>query len=215
MAKKQYIVIGLGHFGYNVAETLYRLGNDVLAVDKSEEKVESISDSVTSAVQADATDENTLKSLGIANFDVAIIAMGSDLKASIIVTVLAKEYGVKYVVVKAIDELTAKILGKIGADRVILPERDMGIRVARNLASSTVLDYIELSPDYSIAEISAKHEWTNVALNDLKLRANYGMNVIAIKRNNKIIVSPNAEEIVEEGDILAVITTNNNLSKIY
>lgn len=214
MASKQYVVIGLGHFGSSVAQTLYKLGNDVLAIDSSEEAVENISDFVTSAVQADATDENALKSLGLSNFEVAIIAMGSDIQSSILVTVLVKELGIKYVIVKSTNELCSKILSKIGADRVILPERDMGIRVARNLSSSNMLDYIELSPDYSIAEISARPNWLDIPLSKLDLRAKYGINVIAIKRENKIIVSPTADDRMTEGDVLAVIATNEDLDKM-
>lgn len=214
MTARQCVVIGLGHFGYSVAETLYKLGNDVLAIDSSEEIVQNISDKVTRAVQADATDENTLKSLGIGNFEVAIIGMGSDIQSSIMVTLLVKELGVKYVVVKATNELCAKVLYKMGADRVIFPERDMGIRVARNLASSNVIDYIELSPDYSIAEITAEEDWYNKSLRELSLRSIYGINVMAIKRNDTIKISPTAGDKILKGDVLAVIGTYEDLNKI-
>lgn len=214
MAVRQCAVIGLGHFGYSVAETLYRLGNDVLAIDSSEEVVQSISDKVTHAVQADATDENTLRSLGISNFDAAVIGMGSDMQSSILITILVKELGVPYVVVKATNELCAKVLYKLGADRVIFPERDMGVRVARNLASSNILDYIELSPDYSIAEITARDDWYNKPLRELNLRSKYGINVVAIKRNDDIKISPNADDEILEGDVLAVIGTYNDLGKM-
>ena len=135
MSKKQFVVIGLGRFGSSIAKTLYSLGNEVLAIDSDEEVVQSIADSVTQAIQAEATDEATLKSLGIRNFDVAVVTVGTDVQSSIMITLLVKELGIKYVVAKAQNELHAKVLYKIGADRVVFPERDMGIRVAHNLCS--------------------------------------------------------------------------------
>lgn len=214
MASKQFIVIGLGRFGSSIARTLYSLGNDVLAIDSSEDTIQEIADSVTHAVQADATDENALKSLGLRNFEIAVIGMGSDIQASIMVTLLVKELGVKYVIAKAQNELHAKVLYKIGADRVIFPERDMGIRVAHNLASSNILDYIELSPDYSIAEISAIPEWIGKSLREINMRSRYGINVMAIKRDNDINVSPTADDGVIDGDILVVIGGTVELNKI-
>lgn len=214
MSSRQYVVIGLGRFGSSIAKTLYSLGNDVLAIDESEDIVQSISDSVTHAVQADATDENSLKSLGIRNFEVAVISIGSDIQSSIMVTLLVKEMGVKYVIAKAQNELHAKVLYKIGANRVIFPERDMGVRVAHNLVSSNILDYIELSPDYSIVEIAAIPQWEGKSLRELNMRAKYGINVMAIKRDNDINVSPAADDVINEGDILVVIGGTEELNKI-
>ncbi|PRR76835.1 Ktr system potassium uptake protein A [Clostridium liquoris] len=214
MAKKQFVVIGLGRFGTSVAKTLYALGNDVLAIDSNEDMVQDISDSVTHSVQADATDENSLRSLGIRNFDVAVVTIGSELQASVMVTLLVKELGVKYIIAKANNELHAKVLYKIGADRVVLPERDMGVRVAHNLVSSNILDYIELSPDYSIAEIVSPKEWHGRNLKDLSMRANYGINVVAIKKDNDINVSPSAEDIIEPDDIVVAIGGTEELSRL-
>ncbi|KPU42122.1 Ktr system potassium uptake protein A [Oxobacter pfennigii] len=214
MSSKQYVVIGLGRFGTSVAKTLYALGNDVLAIDQSEDNVQSISDSVTHAVQADATDENALRALGIRNFDVAVIAIGVDIQSSIMITLLAKELGVKYVIAKAQNELHAKVLYRIGADRVVFPERDMGVRVAHNLVSSNILDYIELSPDYSIVEIAVISQWVGKTLKELNMRANYGINVMAIKRGSEINISPSAEDIINDGDILVVIGGTEELNKI-
>lgn len=214
MAKKQFAVIGLGRFGTSVAKTLYALGNDVLAVDSDEDMVQNISDSVTHSVQADGTDENSLRSLGIRNFDVAVVTIGSDLQASVMATLLLKELGVKYIIAKANNELHAKVLYKIGADRVVLPERDMGVRVAHNLVSSNILDYIELSPDYSIAEMVSPKDWHGKNLKQLSVRANYGINVVAIKKDNDINVAPNAEDIIEPGDIVVAIGGAEELSKL-
>mgnify|MGYP000910277324 CR=1 FL=1 len=214
MSSKQFVVLGLGRFGSSIARTLYSLGNDVLAIDNCEEAVQEISDSVTHAVQADATDENALKSLGIRNFDVAVIGMGSDIQGSIMATLLVKELGVKYVIAKAMTELHAKVLYKIGADRVVFPERDMGVRVAHNLASSNILDYIELSPDYSIAEIVAMKEWENKSLRSLDMRTQYGLNVMAIKRGHDINISPKADDEIMQDDVLVVIGGSDELSKV-
>jgi trk system potassium uptake protein len=214
MKKKQYVVIGLGRFGSSVAKTLFELDNDVLAIDSDETVIQEISESVTHAVQMDATDENALRSLGIRNFDVAVITIGSDIQSSIMVTLVVKELGVKYIIAKAHNELHAKVLHKIGADRVVLPEKDMGVRVAHNLVSANVLDFIELSPDYSIAEIASPGEWQGKTLRELNMRANYGINVMAIKQKDAINVSPIADDSIGEGDILVVIGSYNDLSKL-
>ena len=173
MSNKQFVIIGLGRFGSSIAKTLYSLGSDVLAIDLDEDIVQEISDSVTHAVQLDATDENALRSLGIRNFDVAVVTIGDNIQSSIMATLLVKELGVKYIIAKGHSDLHAKVLYKIGADRVILPEKDMGVRVAHNLVSANILDYIELSEDYSVMEIQALEEWTGSTLKDVKLRSKY------------------------------------------
>ena len=214
MSKKQFIVIGLGRFGSSVAETLYSLGNDVLAVDHDEDVIQNISNKVTHAIQVDADDENSLRALGIRNFDCAVISIGSDIQSSILATLLVKELGVKHVVAKATTALHAKVLYKIGANRVVFPERDMGVRVAHNLVSSNILDYIELSPEYSIAEVVSPVEWHNKTLRELNVRAQYGINVMAIKRNNDIDVSPLADNVIEPGDIIVAIGSIQELNTL-
>lgn len=211
---RQFVVIGCGRFGASVAKTLYSLGYDVLAIDKSEERIQEISDSVTHAVQADAIDENALRTLGLRNFDVAIISIGSDIQASIMATLIAKELGIKKVIAKAQGELHGKVLYKIGADRVIFPERDMGVRVAHNLVSSNILDYIELAPDYSIVEIAVMEEWAGKTLRDLKLPTRYGINVMAIKHGKDINISPYADDVINADDVLIVIGNNEDLRKL-
>ncbi|EJO5349088.1 TrkA family potassium uptake protein [Clostridium botulinum] len=214
MGRKQFVVIGLGRFGTSVAKTLYTLGNDVLAIDSNEDIVQNISDSVTHSVQIDATDENSLRALGIRNFDVAVITIGSDIQASTMATLLVKEMGVKYTIAKANTEIHAKVLYKIGADRVVFPERDMGVRVGHNLVSTNILDYIELSPNYSIAEIVTPKMWHGKTLNELSIRANYGINVVALKRGEEINVSPVAEDTIESGDIIVAIGSEEDLTKV-
>ena len=211
---KNYVVIGCGRFGSSVAKTLYSLGHEVLAIDKNEEKIQNIAEQVTHAVEADCTDENVLKSLGIRNFDVAVISIGSDIQSSIMATLICKELGVQYVLCKAQNELQAKVLYKIGADRVVFPERDMGIRVAHNLVSQNVLEYIELDPHYLIAEIVAPSKWIGKTIGQLDLRANYGITVMAVKQGININISPEADDVLKAGDILVVIGKNEQINKV-
>lgn len=214
MSKKQFVIIGLGRFGSSIAKTLHSLGNDVLAIDKDEDIVQEISDEVTHAVQLDATDENALRSLGIRNFDVAVVTIGDNIQSSIMATLLVKELGVKYIIAKAQSDLHSKVLYKIGADRVVLPEKEMGVRVAHNLVSTNILDYIELSPDYSVIEIQASENWSGKTLSDLGLRSKYGINVMAIKRGNDVNISPLAEDIIESDDVIVAIGSGDDLSRI-
>ncbi|AEE90861.1 Ktr system potassium uptake protein C [Tepidanaerobacter acetatoxydans Re1] len=211
---KQFVVIGLGRFGLSLAETLYDLGHDVLGIDIDEEIVQNVADSITHAVKADATDENALRALGVRNFDVAVVSIGNDIQASILVTLILKEMGIKYVVAKAQNELHGKVLYKIGADRIVFPERDMGIRVAHNLTLSNILDYIELSPEYSIIEISAISSWFNKSLSQLNMRRKYGLNVIAIKRDGDVIISPNGDDVILKGDVLAVVGQKHDIENM-
>ena len=212
--KKQFVAIGCGRFGSSVALKLMELGNEVMVVDRSEETIQNIADKVTYAVQADATDENTIKSLGIRNFDVAIISIGADIQSSILVTLMAKELGVKYVVAKAQNELHGKVLYKIGADRVVFPEREMGIRIAKNLVSDNILDYIELAPDYSIMEVVALPEWLGKTMKEINMRSSYGINVMAIKQGLDINIAVGPDDQIKEGDVLVVIGHNDDLKKI-
>jgi len=211
---KQFVVFGSGRFGSSVAAKLTELGCEVMIVDKNEETVQSISETVTFAVQADATDERSIKALGINNFDVAVVTIGSDIQSSILVTLMVKELGVKHVVAKAQNELHAKVLYKIGADRVVFPEREMGVRIAKNLVSDNILDYIELAPDYSIVEVMALKEWVGKTLNEVAMRAQYGINVMAIKKGLDINIAVRADDTIAEDDVLVVIGHNDDLKKI-
>lgn len=211
---KQFAIIGMGRFGSSIARTLYSLGNDVLAIDFQEERIEEVSDFVTHAVVAEATDEQTLISLGLRNFDVAVVTIGTDIQASILVCLLCKEMGIKTVLAKAQNELHARVLRKIGVDRVVFPERDMGMRLAHNLVSSNILDFIELSSDHSLVEINVQETWTGNSLKDLNMRAKYGVNVMAIKHAGSINISPRGEDIVQSGDTLVVIGANDDIRRI-
>lgn len=213
MKNKQFIIIGLGRFGASIAKTLYNLGQDVLAIDLNGDRIQEIADNVTHAIQIDATDENILKTLGIRNFDVAIVTIGTNIQASTMVTLLVKEMGVRYIVAKATSDLHAKILYKIGADKVILPEQDMGIRVAHHLVSSNILDYIELPSDYSMIELEPLDEWLNESIRDIEIRGKYGINIVAIKNDKNIDVSPPANYIIKSTDILIALGSNKDLNK--
>ena len=214
MSKKQFVVVGLGRFGESLAKTVYDLGHDVLVIDMDEEKIADIADYVTHAVQMDATDENALRKLGLSNFDVAVVTIGSDIQASVMSALLMREMGVKYVIAKGHSDLHAKVLYKIGANKVILPEKDMGKRVAHNLVSSNILDYIELSTEYSIMEIEALDSWVEKSLIDLELRRKYGINVVAIKDGSKVNVSPGADEIIKKNDIIVALGSTKDLGKL-
>jgi trk system potassium uptake protein TrkA len=211
---KQYIVIGLGRFGISVATTLSEKGHDVLAIDRDEDPVQEITEIVTHAVQVEATDEDSLKTLGVNNFDVAVVSIGDDIHSNILATLILKELGVEYVVTKAQNELHGKVLNKIGADKIVYPERDMGTRVAHNLVTSNVLDYIELAPDYSIIEVLATTSLVGKTLQELELRPKFGLNVIAIKKGNNINVTPEAKDRVESGDVLVVMGPEKGLDRL-
>ena len=202
---KQFIVLGLGRFGSAVATTLVELGHEVLGVDNDEERVNDLKDEITQAVQADITEERVLKELGVKNFDAAIVSIATDLEASILVTMMLKEMGLKYIIAKAQNNLHAKILKKIGVDKVVFPERDMGARIARRLITPNIKDYVELEPNYNIMEIKALPEFVDKSLSELDLRNKYGINVLAIKRNNGFNISPQAKDVIKKDDLLIVI----------
>lgn len=211
---KQFAVVGLGRFGSSVALTLHRAGYEVLAIDSDEERVQKLSDVVTHVAVADSTDENALKALGIRNFDVVVVAIGEDIQANVLTTLLLKDLGVQHIVVKARNELHGKMLEKIGADRIVYPERDMGIRVAHNLVSTNVLDYIELSPNISLVEITAPISLLGQSLAEANLRAKYEVNVVAIKRGDKLIVPPLPSDKICEKDVLIVVGGNGGLQRL-
>ncbi|HBQ28406.1 potassium uptake system protein [Peptococcaceae bacterium SCADC1_2_3] len=212
---KQFAVIGLGRFGSSLARALSRMGYEVLAIDTNEENVNDITDEITYAVQMDALEENALKSTGIRNFDTVIVAIGQDIQASILVTVMLKEMGVKKVIAKAQTELHGKVLEKVGADLVVFPERDMGERLAHTLiAADNIMDLINLSPDYSIIELKTPPGFIGKTLQETALRKEYGITVIAIRRGLEVIISPEAKQVIRENDILVTIGRNEKLKRL-
>ncbi|HCC07465.1 MAG TPA: potassium transporter Trk [Clostridiales bacterium] len=218
MAKnsKQFVVLGLGKFGTSVARTLVSGGHEVLAIDKNEEIVRYFSENATYAVQADITNKEALKELGVNNFDVGIVAVGDNIESSILATVLLKELGVEYVVAKAHNEIHKKILEKIGADKVVFPEQEMGVRIATNLINKNIIDIMAFSEDYKIVEVSVKKEWVGKDMKVLDLRKKHDMNVIAIKNSlDKMTISPSAEYIMREDDILVAIVNNHIGEEVF
>ena len=211
MDRKQYIVIGLGRFGFSICETLYQNGSEVMAMDIDQQRVNEAAGISTHAICADATDAATLEQIGISNFDVAIVNIGCDIRASGIVTMLCKEMGVETVVAKALDEVHGRMLEKLGADKVVYPERDMGRRVAYNLRTTRIMDFIEVSPDYSLSEIKPLDKWVGKDLGQLAMRAKYGINVLAIKNGDNINAAPEATTIIREDDIMLVMCAEKTL----
>jgi trk system potassium uptake protein TrkA len=212
---KQYLVIGAGRFGSSVATTLYELGHDVMVVDIDAALVQQISESVTHAVQADATSEAALSSLGIKDFDVIVVAIGHEIQSSIMTCILLIEMGARYVVAKAQTELHGKVLSKIGVNRVVFPERDMGQKLAHSLNAFNVIDLIELSADSSVVEVTAPAELVGRSLQELNLRARYGINVIALRgKDGKTNIFPGAEDKINKDDLIVAVGNNKALKKM-
>ena len=211
---KQYLVIGCGRFGSSVAKKMCQLGNEVMVIDKDEDSINNIAELVTHTAIVDVTEERDLKGIGLGNFDVVIVAISSDIRASIMATVMAKEMGVPKVVCKAKDELQAKVLYKIGADKVVFPERDMGIRLAYNLASENILDQINLDPEYSIMEIVTPQNWVGKTIIELNLRAKYDITVLAVKTQSGLKVMPSPNYKMQEKNILIIIGNTDKISDI-
>jgi trk system potassium uptake protein TrkA len=209
----QFAVIGLGRFGSSVARTLFEMDYEVMGIDEDEEKVNENIHNVTHAIVADSTDETALREIGIRNFDVVVVAIGVDIQASILTTLLLKELGVKKIVAKAQNERHGQVLYKVGADRVVFPERDMGIRVAHNLISANVLDFIELAEDYSVAEVVVSSKMVGKTLRQLDVRAKYGVNVIAIKSGEEFNIAPRPDDVIKQNDVLVVIGNNMDLKE--
>lgn len=205
MRSNSYLVFGLGRFGSSLARSLCEQGQQVMAIDTNEELVQDIAPYVTEAIRLDATDEVALGSLGINNFDGAVVSIGQNIRDSILICVLLKEMGIPLLIAKASDEVHAKVLRKIGVDRVVFPERDMGERVARSLTAPGVLDLMQLDNDFQIVEIRMPEKWAGSSLMELKIRRRYGISVLAIHRDGSYIVSPEAEQLLQEGDVLLVL----------
>lgn len=214
MRVKQFVVFGLGRFGSSLAMTLAEAGYEVMAIDKSEERVQDISPYVTQSVQADAADMDALKELGIRNFDVAIVAIGKDIQSSIMATLLLKELGIPYVVAKASTEAHKKVLEKLGADRIVSPEADMGKRIANNLIAGNIIDYIQLSRDFSIMEIAILPEWRGHTIQELNIRAKYGVNVIAVECGGDINITPGPDYTLKEDDLLVIVGNNKSIQEL-
>lgn len=211
---RSYVVIGLGLFGSRVARQLCELGSEVLAVDIHADLIQEISGDVTNAVVADARDQSVLKALGVESCECAIVAIGDDFGASVLVTMNLKELGVPYIVCKAHDDTHRRVLQKLGADKVVTPEREVAERLAHSLYSPNVLDFIELSDDYGIVEVPVPKSWTNKSIIQLNVRARHGVNIIAVESEGKVNVSPSAQYVLKKEDILVVLGDYDSLAAL-
>ena len=211
---KSYAVIGLGRFGSALARQLCKLGAEVLALDVKGDYVQQIANDVTHVVVGDAQDKEVLRALGVRNLDCAVIAIGDNLAASVLITMNLKELGVPYIVCKAHDETHRKVLEKLGVDRVVIPEQEYAQRLARTLNSHNVLDYIELSEDFGILDVPAPKSWIGKSLRELNVRAKLGVTIIAVENGGKTNVSPTADYAVGEGDTLVMLGDNVALEKV-
>lgn len=211
---KSFVVIGLGRFGSEAAQQLCAQGREVLAIDVHHDLVQHICDKVTQAVVADARDQGALRALGVQEFDCGIVAIGGNLADSVLATMHLKELGVPFVVCKAQDEVHKQVLLKLGADKVVIPEKENAVRLAKSLASTNVLDYIELSEDYGIVEMPSPKSWCEKSLIELNIRAKLGVNIIGIKRQGDITISPAADFRILEGDVIVVLGSTAALNTV-
>ena len=210
---KQFAVFGLGRKKKSVALTLQSFGCDVIAVDNCYEKIQDIADSVSYAMCGDVTEPEFMKTIGARNLDGAVIAVSENLEAAIMATMISKEMGISYVLVKAMDELQGKILEKVGADSIVYPEIDMGERVAKKLISTEFIDWIELSPDYSLTEKLLPKQWEGKSLAELRVREKYGINVIGILKEDKMDMALDPSKPLQPDDMLFIIGKNSDLER--
>ena len=212
--QKESRVIGMGRFGSSMARQLEANGCKVLAIDRNEKRVNQIAEYVTLAMRVDVTNEDALRELGGRNFDGAVISIGHSLDASVLAAIWAKEQGIGQIIAKAYDDMQGKILTKMGVDKIVYPEREMGVHLANDLAFNNLFDAIELTSEYSITDVSALNGWAGKNLKELKLREKYGVNVIAIKRNGVLLINPPADDPTQKGDVFVILGLNGTLKKI-
>ena len=215
--RKQVVVIGLGRFGASVAQELYQMGHDVLAIDLDEKNVQDMLGHVTYAVKADASSEAVLKELGVSNFDVAIVAIRSDIQASILVTVILKDLGIPFVVTRAINELHGNAMERIGADKIVYPEQEMGRRLAHIGFEPGVLDYMEVAPNYGITKIRPPEHLLKHTLEEAgfdRPRDKYSVAVVAIRRGREYMLVPSKDEELRPGDMLILAGNTEEIGKL-
>ena len=212
---KEIAVIGLGKFGSSVAKAYSQAGGNVLAIDNDEEKIQEISTFVTYAVKADVTDADVVRTLGLSNVDVAVVAIAESLEASVMATILSKEEGVPYVMAKAQNEVHAKVLRKVGADKIIFPEKEMGIRIAKNIQMNLFMDLVDLSDKHSIIEIKIPEGWIGKNLKELDVRKKYGINIIGLKVNDSIEVNISPDMPLTENMVLIVVGENDRIDRVF
>ena len=211
---KSFLVLGLGRFGTSIAKTLSSLGCEVMGVDRNMERVKNVLGFIGNAVQANTADENAMAELGVSDYDCVIISASGDIKSSVLTTVLCKENGAKYLICKASDDLHAKILEKVGADRVVMPEKDSGERLARTLVSKYITDYIELSDEFTISEFVVPKEWVGKDLVSLQVRNKYGISVVAVRNDEDISLTIDPYRKIEKDDVFVALGSYDSFRKI-
>lgn len=212
---KTFLIIGLGRFGAAAAEKLYDMGHEVLIIDQDEELVRRVADKATHAAIGDAREMQVLRAAGAGECDSAIVAIGEDLAASVVITMNLKDLGIPQIVCKAHDEIYKRALERVGADRVVIPEREMALRMVYNLGSASFLDYIEFSSEYGIAEISVPERWQEQTIRELNVRGKYHVNILCLKsQDGAVRMSPGAEDVIRTGDIMMVMGKNQDLSRL-
>lgn len=209
--KKQILIIGLGKFGMSIAKELAKYDCEVLAVDESSELVDEVAEFVTHAARVDAGDINTLRKLGVANFDEAIIGIGDNLEASIMIALSLKELKVPYIIAKSRDEVHTRLLTMIGVDKVVQPEKDVGVRIAKSIMHKSIIERVEFGKEYSVIEIETPQEWIGKTLNELNLRPKHNINIVCVEKNDGKVIIPMANYIIEEKDNLMLISPNKEL----
>lgn len=209
-----FVVAGLGRFGRAVARTLVEEGQSVLALDVDPERVQALSHVLPRVARCDCTDVESLRVLGVQGCDVAVVAIGNSMEASILTTLAFKELGVRRVIAKAVSDAHGKALTRCGADRVVYPQRDMGVRVAHNLVSANVTEYVQLSPSHSMIELVAGPRLAGKSLRELALSQRYEVNVMAIQRGRRTLVAPRADEVVQLGDILVLLGPDRGIREL-
>jgi trk system potassium uptake protein TrkA len=214
MSKKSYLILGAGRFGTSIAETLDHLGQEVCVIDKNADIIQNIAENVTHAIVGDACEEGVLRSIGAQNFDVAVVALSHDMQASILITVLLKEMGVSRVLSRAVDPIHTKILQKVGADEVLMPEMQMAERLAYRLTSRRRLNDLELSAKVSVVRIECPPKWVGKDPVTLNLRQKYGINVVAVERHGEVNIAFSGEYKFEKNDILVVLGKNENIEAL-
>ncbi|MBN1221556.1 MAG: TrkA family potassium uptake protein [Anaerolineae bacterium] len=201
----EFIIIGLGRFGTSLAMTLNAYGHNVLAIDTDPKRVQQVSQVLPHVIQLDATDIDALREVGAEAFDTAIVCIGTDLESNLLATVSLRKLGVRRVITKARTVTQQDILLKVGADEVILPEHEAGVRLARKLAAVDFVDFMELTEDTGVVEIIAPEQLTGYSLRETQIRQRYGLTIVAIRRGNNVIISPGADEVIQENDVLVVL----------
>jgi trk system potassium uptake protein len=214
MAGEQVMVIGLGRFGSALARELERLGHEVMAVDRSEQRVNDIAPDVTHAVQLDASEEDALRAAGAADFNTAIVAISSDAEPSIFATMVLKRLGVRTVISKAGSVLHGEILARVGADRVVFPERETGLRLAHSFNVPNVIDYLDVAPNFGMEKIRPPRSFIGKTLGELDLKGRLGLTPIVLRRAQQVFVNPAREERVAEGDELILIGRDEKLDQL-